>query len=1261
VLGRVGWEIRREEGVFVVARKGDADKVGELGKVLVGSNDEFERRMAAHELGTLTTPGAVRVLVSGLRDRSPSVRFQCLEALWGIESDFEMRCPRGRVSILFPAKADVLALVGEAVSSVEDRGRRAWRFAVTLLGRIHVPEVRPLALEGLSDPDPRVRLIAAKALADTATPEDTSRLLDFVQSETDWAIRREVVLALARIGGPDVILARKELMAKGAEELRLLVLEALSLLPPTDRALALLGEGLKTGSPNITLQAADALGRLDTPAAEELLIGALKSGDEWIRIAALKGLVVPGRRRSVAVCDALMGLFSARERSRPAERAALVHALVWQGGPPVEDALVTLSQDTDPMVRLAATRGLVCVGGSQALARLHEVAEDPVRTVATEALRGLGWLGGVKEAEKLASIAKDRSLGRDGAEGALLGLGDLLPAEARDIAVQTLLELMDDPVTCPFAVGRAAVALADPRLVPGLLKVQSKNRAGAPLRVDCMDALGKIGTKETIEALARNWWEYENMARYQGGRALRDNLHRPAVFETLLALTKVSGDSLEAAVFSLANSRNPRAVKALVEILERGGEGALGAAISLGQIGDPAATDALLRAALNQVHPARFAAARALRMRDLAWQPTVKEALIRLYGWQPDGTPPRIEEQKSNTWVLRRWARDYDDMTVASLTYESAAAYDPRRGIVIQWGAHGKRYDSPQTGETWVYDPAQNLWRERGLRELPPGTCMTREICYDTANDRLVVRGASGGGHGWLSTKEQVLRRSSPWTYDPVQDRWLPMRAVAPTNFALSSLIEYDRRTGLVVGLGREPAAVWTYDTYVNEWFPQPSSESRPAHGFGAVAYDTDRGRLLFLGENAFWAYEVRTAKWSDLGVTNTPRRAGPLVYDSVNGVALAFRPGRGGTAVFAYKAGSDRWERYTTDGMQPDYTNWDAVFDEKRNVVIVCGGKVTSCPGSPNCRETWTYRFAIPAKPRPPPLLPPDRAQATVTAKAVRIRWNAVADKRVTGYRIERRILDPVSGIRCVELNNGGLVTSTRFEDDVKPSPPSITSYLVYSVGADGSRSVDCAVAQILPPIPVGVVATWDADRRARVTWEKGGDADVAGYNVYRADVEFGRLYGNNPVKNVGVFKKVNVGPVTETWFVDPEPAEEGEQEWRLRPRAYAVRAVNSAGLESGRSGWVITLPPTPKRIEARRREDGSVVLRWECDDNPNVIGYVAYRMDNWRNDLVTRVNELPVPSTMLVDFKGYPTGERQRYWVVGVDRFGQEGPSGT
>ena len=26
-----------------------------------------------------------------------------------------------------------------------------------------------------------------------------------------------------------------------------------------------------------------------------------------------------------------------------------------------------------------------------------------------------------------------------------------------------------------------------------------------------------------------------------------------------------------------------------------------------------------------------------------------------------------------------------------------------------------------------------------------------------------------------------------------------------------------------------------------------------------------------------------------------------------------------------------------------------------------------------------------------------------------------------------------------------------------------------------------------------------------------------------------------------------------------------------------------------------------------------------------------------------------------------GRPTGERQRYWVVAVDRFGQEGPSGT
>jgi hypothetical protein len=70
---------------------------------------------------------------------------------------------------------------------------------------------------------------------------------------------------------------------------------------------------------------------------------------------------------------------------------------------------------------------------------------------------------------------------------------------------------------------------------------------------------------------------------------------------------------------------------------------------------------------------------------------------------------------------------------------------------------------------------------------------------------------------------------------------------------------------------------------------------------------------------------------------------------------------------------------------------------------------------------------------------------------------------------------------------------------------------------------------------------------------------------------------------------------------------------------------------------------------------------VRWERDPRPEVAGYVVYRMDNWRNELAVRLTEAPINGTEFVDPHGRPTGERQRYWVVAVDLFGQEGPSGT
>jgi len=1264
VLRPLGWEAKPLKDGVVIVRTNDDRLVPLHRTTLWTSKDEAARRRAAYELGRLSVPTAIHALVKGLEDESLSVRFHCLEALWAIESDFEMRRLPGRVSMMRVALRKPEALLRLA-RGCDDRPRRAWRYAVALLGRAGVDAARPIAVAGLTDGDPRVRLTAARALREVAQPADEKALADFVRTTDDWAARREAICALARLPDFGTTLNVANAATGTDEDLACLACEALGYVERPE-AVAPLAEALRTGGPERAALAAEALGRLNQAPAEQALVAALKSsGEAWRRAAAARGLAVVGRKRTQTAMGALIAASRGSARASGAAqavRAAAADGLATCGGPMATKRLVALAGDENAHVRLAAVRALRRLGGKAALASLKALASDPDPRVAHDATRGVGWLGGVKEARWLATVVTNKSMGRNGPEAAVMALADLTGPETRDIAVQTLIDVMQDPRTCPYAVGRAATKLADARLVPGLIRIQKNRSAGGSLRVDTMDALGRIGTHEAINALIRNWWEYHNMPRYQGGRAVRDNVHQPAVLAGLLGMLKRSGTPREAAAFSLCEARDPRAVDGLIRVLKARKGGVIGAATSLGLIADPAATDALLEAANDPTHPGRFVAARALRMRDLAWQPPVKQALIDLYGWRADGTPPPIEEQKPNSWVLRRWAQDYGDMSVSRLCYESGVTFDTRRGRVVQWGAHGRRYDAPQTPETWIYDPDTNTWKEAGLRELPPGTCCTREVSYDQVNDRVVVTKGGGGGHGWLCIKEQTLRRSIPWVYDPETDRWIAMRPTGAPAFAAFPTHAFDRRHGVLVAYTTrtQPASVWTYDVHTNQWLRQPMKGAAPlAEGYGhLMAYDSRRGRVLFGGKGLLAGYDLAKGTWTDLGTKGQPDRMSPMIYDAVNDVVLGFNPGLKGTAVYTHDLQSGSWSKHTTSGMQPDYREWDAAFDPARNVAFICGGEVTSNPGSPNCRETWTYRFATSR--RALPLKAPGRVALSVAGRQAQLAWEPARDERVVGYVVYRAAAERTWGAAFEKVTRTPL-TGTTFTDPAELADGHVVTYLVRSVDAKGKESFEAAIARTQPPVPVHVVATHREDGLVRVTWEKAKVTDVVGYHVYRAPVTVGGLYGNRPLKDLGTFTRITTKPVRGTTFLDRKKPERGEKGWAFVPRAYCVRAVNGLGVESGPSPWVVTLPAAVQRIRVRRRTDGAVVVRWDKDSNPDVVGYVVYRQDNWRNDLVTRLNAVPVTGTLLVDPDGRPTGERQRYWVVAVDAHGQEGPSGT
>jgi hypothetical protein len=210
-------------------------------------------------------------------------------------------------------------------------------------------------------------------------------------------------------------------------------------------------------------------------------------------------------------------------------------------------------------------------------------------------------------------------------------------------------------------------------------------------------------------------------------------------------------------------------------------------------------------------------------------------------------------------------------------------------------------------------------------------------------------------------------------------------------------------------------------------------------------------------------------------------------------------------------------------------------------------------------------------------------------------------------------------------------------------------------------------------------------------VSW-KPTAAEVSGYQVERAPVEvltedqLRRLKTRTPplaeasagaLTKIGKFVRLTQAPVKEPVWIDPAvdlsvPAPvDGEPLWehrfhdedldrsgkpyRFAVFAYRVRAVGAAGLESGPSPAVFTIPSAPRSLFSK--EEGTTCrLRWAPGPEKGLRGYRVYRMDGrYDSESISRLMPEPLPA---VGFADPDAGKStRRYYVAAVDALGQEG----
>jgi HEAT repeat protein len=222
-----------------------------------------------------------------------------------------------------------------------------------IIGEAKCTEGRSLLVEALDDPEPNLRLMAARALGALGGAGSLAPLLGRLR-DPEEGVREAAVEALGRLVQDD-----------------------------PDRALAAVGPLLEDTEADIRVAAVTLLGRLEAPGVGSLLSFALKDESPLVRRAAVRSLEeLPGS-------DQVSSLMLALTDEDADVRRLAAEALGASGEPAAVDALALAQRDEDFWVRTAAVRALGRLGGQPALRLVEAALDDPVGLVGIAALETL--------------------------------------------------------------------------------------------------------------------------------------------------------------------------------------------------------------------------------------------------------------------------------------------------------------------------------------------------------------------------------------------------------------------------------------------------------------------------------------------------------------------------------------------------------------------------------------------------------------------------------------------------------------------------------------------------------------------------------------------------------------------------------------------------------------------------------------------------------------------------------------------------------
>lgn len=257
------------------------------------------------------------------------------------------------------------------------------------------------------------------------------------------------------------------------------------------------------------------------------------------------------------------------------------------------------------------------------------------------------------------------------------------------------------------------------------------------------------------------------------------------------------------------------------------------------------------------------------------------------------------------------------------------------------------------------------------------------------------------------------------------------------------------------------------------------------------------------------------------------------------------------------------------------------------------------------------------PAKATPRDMTPPmpiKGFKATKEQKEVKLSWDMLKDNDLQGYNVYRShtIDSNYAKVNSTTLNGG----ENKFTD--KPEAEGGTVYYyIEAIDKSGNKSNSAPKGIFFPDLtppktPSGLIVLADTGL-IQLSWKKNMEADIMGYRVYRA-------LENNP----NDYNLLMLHPISENMYTDSQPAQSRNK------FMYRITAVDKSYNESpfvyAEANMPDIVPPSPPLITYLEYKEGSVVIKWKNQAEPDIKTFHVFRKREEETSF-TEINKTPLP----------------------------------